>query len=78
MVDFYQLLAKLDSFASVDLNRKLFGLQHFQMEIMRRGKWAVNNPSFSNRRNYPNFLSGLLPKFFICNALLIGDFSRHP
>jgi len=60
VVDFYQFLAKLNSFASVDINRRLFGLQHFEMEIMRRGKWAVDSPNFTERRYYPNFLSGML------------------
>jgi len=65
VIDFFQLLKKLSSYPSVDLNRKLFGLQHFELEVMRRGKWAVDSPNFAQRRNYPNFLSGLNSPLFL-------------
>jgi hypothetical protein len=61
LVDFHQLLQKLRTYSEENLRKKLFGLQHFQLEINRRGKWAVDHQQLSEQETYPNFLSG---KFF--------------
>ena len=58
LVDYHQLLQKIKTYSEEDLRQKLFGLQHFQMEINRQGKWAVSRQELFEQETYPNFLSG--------------------
>ena len=63
VVDYNQLLHKLDAFTQLEQQRKLFGLQHFQMDVQRHGKWALGQNDIQDiaaRKTYPNFLSGKL------------------
>ena len=66
VVDYNELVKKLEAFSPLDRQRKIFGLQHFGMDIQRHGKWALGQNDLREiaaRTTYPNFLSGNPQKF---------------